>query len=147
MSSIHQAMTTVFDTHSISLSGAQRVISAALARAEELDSRVSVVVIDIGGNVSALARTDGTAATVTTVAQNKANTALTLRSPTDVFAEAIRKDLVLLVTLANQPGIALLAGGLPLFYEGAVVGAIGVSGARDGKDLLIARAGADALDS
>ncbi|MCQ4085177.1 heme-binding protein [Streptomyces sp. RB6PN25] len=145
MSNIAQAESAVLATRSISLSGAQRVISAALERAEELDCRVSVVVIDAGGNVSALARTDGTAATVTTVALNKANTALTVREATDVFVQAIQANQVLVTSLAGQPGMALIAGGLPLTLGETVIGAIGVSGARDGKDLLIARAGAAAL--
>jgi uncharacterized protein GlcG (DUF336 family) len=147
VSHIDQAESAVLTIQSISLSSAQRVVNAALVHAEELDCRVSVVVLDAGGNVSALARRDGTAATVTTVALNKANTALTMRVATDAFAKAIQTDLVLLTSLANQPGIALLAGGLPLTREDAVIGAIGVSGALDGKDLLIARAGAEALDS
>ncbi|GGX26821.1 GlcG/HbpS family heme-binding protein [Streptomyces noursei] len=135
----------VREVRSITLTGAQQVVTAALARAEELECRVSVVVLDIGGQVSALARMDGVAATVTTVAQNKANTALTLRTATDVFAEAIKANPMLVHSLSAQPGIALMAGGLPLTAGDDVIGAVGVSGARDGKDLLVARAGAEAL--
>lgn len=138
---------TLFEARSISLSGARRVIDAALARAAELGCRVSIVVLDAGGNLSALARRDGTAATATAVALNKANTALTMRIPTDAFAKSVEGNSVLVASLSNQPGIALFPGGLPLTSGDAVVGAIGVSGARDGGDLLVARAGAEALGS
>lgn len=137
----------VLDTRTVSLSGARRIIDAALARAEELNCRVSIVVIDAGGNVSALARRDGTGAAATAIALNKATTALTLRQATDLFVDSVRENLVLVTSLASQPGFALNAGGLPITVDGAVVGAIGVSGARDGKDVVIARAGVDALDA
>jgi len=127
--------------------GAQRVISAALARTEEMDCLVSVVVLDAGGNMAALARQDGTAATATTIALNKANTALTVCSSTDVFAGAVQGNSMLVTSLAAQEGIALFVGGVPLMYDGVVIGAIGVSGARDGKDLPIAQAGAAIMSS
>lgn len=146
MSDFHRGKAAVLDIWTISLSGAQQIIDAALARAEELNCRVSIVVIDAGGNVSALARRDGTGATATTIALNKATTALTLRQPTDVFVESVQANQVLVTSLACQPGFALNAGGLPITVDGAVVGAIGVSGARDGKDVVIARAGVDTLD-
>ncbi|MEU8629517.1 heme-binding protein [Streptomyces sp. NPDC048669] len=147
MSDLEKIGTAVLTTRSISLAGAQRVIGAALANAEESDCRVSLVVIDAGGNVTAMARRDGTADTATTVALNKANTALTLRTATDVFGKAIEDNTMLVSSLGSQPGIALIAGGLPITEGDEVIGAIGVSGSRDGKDLTIARAGADALRS
>ncbi|MCZ4124639.1 GlcG/HbpS family heme-binding protein [Streptomyces sp. H39-S7] len=146
MRNLEKSEAAVFTTRSISLAGAQRVIGAALAHAQGLDCRVSLVVIDAGGNVTAMARRDGTANTATTVALNKANTALTLHTATDVFGKTIEENTMLVSSLGSQPGIALIAGGLPLTAGGDVIGAIGVSGSRDGKDLLIARAGADALD-
>ncbi|MEV5200472.1 heme-binding protein [Streptomyces sp. NPDC053720] len=145
MSDLGKTETAVFTTRSISLAGAQRVIGAALAHAEELDCRVSLVVIDAGGNMTAMARREGTANTVTTVALNKANTALTLHTATDVFGKAIEDNTMLVSSLGSQPGIALIAGGLPITEGDEVIGAIGVSGSRDGKDLFIARAGVDAL--
>jgi|HubBroStandDraft_6_1064221.scaffolds.fasta_scaffold105580_1 glc operon protein GlcG len=146
MSDIDHRKTAVLDRRTVSLAGAQRIIDAALARAEELDCLVSVVVLDAGGNVSALARRDGVTATVTTVALHKATTALTLRQATDEFVAAVRTNEVLVTSLSSQPGFALIAGGVPLVANGDVVGAVGVSGARNGKDLDIARAGAGALD-
>ncbi|MFG3532226.1 heme-binding protein [Streptomyces sp. NPDC047917] len=134
MSDLGKTETAVFTARSISLAGAQRVIGAALAHAEELDCRVSLVVIDAGGNMTAMARREGTADTATTVALNKANTALTLHTATDVFGKAIEDNIMLVSSLGSQPGIAL-------------IGAIGVSGSRDGKNLFIARAGVDALRS
>ncbi|MEU6407089.1 heme-binding protein [Streptomyces sp. NPDC046985] len=135
----------VRECRTVGLLAARRMIEAALDHAQELNCLVSVVVLDAGGNVSALARQDTVAAAVTTVAHNKANTALALRQPTDEFARAVQSNQVLVTSLCAQPGFALLAGGLPLIEDGEVVGAVGVSGARDGKDLDIAMAAAKAL--
>lgn len=146
MSDIDPQKTAVLDTRTVSLAGAQRIIDAALARAEELDCLVSVVVLDAGGSVAALAKKDGVAAAVTTVALHKANTALALRQATNEFVAAVQGNQVLVASLSSQPGFALIAGGVPLIADGAVVGAVGVSGARNGRDLDIARAGAEALD-
>ncbi|MGH3375649.1 MAG: GlcG/HbpS family heme-binding protein [Actinoallomurus sp.] len=146
MSDINYEKTAMIGTRTVSLAGAQRIIGAALARTEELDCLVSVVVLDAGGAVASLAKMDGVTAAVTTVALHKANTALALRQATDEFVAAIQTNQVLVTSLATQPAFALMAGGVPLVADdGAVVGAVGVSGARNGKDLDIARAAAKAL--
>jgi glc operon protein GlcG len=43
------------------------------------------------------------------------------------------------------PGVTPVEGGLPLIYNGHVVGAIGVSGVKSSEDGIIAKAGADVL--
>ena len=44
-----------------------------------------------------------------------------------------------------MPGIMPLEGGIPLVYQGEVVGAIGISGAKSTDDGIVAQAGAAAL--
>ncbi|MEO3874769.1 heme-binding protein [Nonomuraea sp. B12E4] len=88
---------------------------------------------------------DATAVVAADVARNKANTALTVRTPTHEFAEAIKQDTVLVSSLAGQPGMALFSGGLPLISGDTPIGAIGVSGGMGDEDLIIARAGAAAI--
>jgi glc operon protein GlcG len=145
VSDLDDPKTTVLDTRTVGLAGARRIIDSALASAADLDCLVSVVVLDAGGNISALARQDGVSSAVTTVALHKANTALALRQATDEFVAAVKTNELLVTCLSGQPGFALLAGGVPLMADGEVIGAVGVSGARNGMDLDIARAGAEAL--
>ncbi|MFI0820247.1 heme-binding protein [Streptomyces sp. NPDC021098] len=145
MTTVEQAAAPVVQTPTITLAGAQRVIAAALEKAEELKLRGAIVVVDAGGHVQALVRTDGAVAVATTVAQNKASTALVLRTPTDEFAEMIRQDTVLVSSLASQPGMALFSGGVPLTSGGTVIGSVGVSGGMGDEDLQVARAGAAAI--
>jgi glc operon protein GlcG len=78
------------------------------------------------------------------LAEGKAQTALAFKMPSKVLED---------VLTAGGPGLRLTAlknitpidGGLPIIADGAIVGAIGVSGALSAQDALIARAGIEAL--
>lgn len=135
----------VIETSTIGVSTALRMVGTALAEAARLECRIAVVVIDSGGGPVAEVRGDGVAPTVTTIARNKANTALTLRVSTGDFAETVKANPVLLASLSSQPGIALMAGGVPLVLGGTVIGAVGVSGGRGDQDPLIAQVAAGVL--
>jgi glc operon protein GlcG len=129
----------------LSVRGAMHVVAAARAEAARLDCRVSVVVLDAGGSVLTLVKEDGVTETVTAIAQNKANTALTLRKATADFIDTVRSNELLLAALAGQPGLALIPGGVPVVAGGIVVGAVGVSGGRGDQDPKIAEAAVAAL--
>ena len=56
----------------LTLTEANRMVQAALAKAQELNVKISVAVCDTGGNLVALNRMDGASAVSATVAQGKA---------------------------------------------------------------------------
>ena len=56
----------------LTLMEANRMIQAAVAKAQELNVKISVAVCDTGGNLVALNRMDGASAVSATVAQGKA---------------------------------------------------------------------------
>ena len=56
----------------LTLTEANRMVQAAVAKAQELNVKISVAVCDIGGNLVALNRMDGASAVSATVAQGKA---------------------------------------------------------------------------
>ena len=56
----------------LTLTEANRMVQAALAKAQELNVKISVAVCDSGGNLVALNRMDGASAVSATVAQGKA---------------------------------------------------------------------------
>jgi glc operon protein GlcG len=47
--------------------------------------------------------------------------------------------------LSLTPTAVLLEGGIPIVYQGQVIGAVGVSGASSAQDAQVAEAGARAL--
>lgn len=112
----------------VSLAMANDLLNAALT-ACHADGRTSVAaIVDRGGNLVALQRDDNVGPHNTLAAQRKAYTALSTKTPTRLLAERARStpDAENLNTL-NE--LLLLGGGLPLLFEGQVIGAIGVAGA------------------
>jgi glc operon protein GlcG len=129
----------------ISAADAQRIINAAVAHAEQLGARVCVAVVDSGGNVKALHRMDGATFATTALAVDKAATSAGYGMSTQDLAEFASGNPAVLAGLSNRPGFSLLPGALPLERDGAVVGAVGVSGSSRGEDEPIAAAGLAAL--
>jgi glc operon protein GlcG len=79
------------------------------------------------------------------VALRKAEVAVRFRRPTKGFEDRVIKDGR--VNLLSLPGICAVEGGVPLAVDGAVVGAIGVSGGTGVEDGQVAAAVAAALPS
>ncbi|ALA60405.1 heme-binding protein [Nitrospira moscoviensis] len=141
---------SVSDTRSLTLEGAKKVIQAAAAEAQRVHGPGgSIAVVDEGGNLVALERLDQTFAASANIAIGKARTAALFKKPTKVFEEAIKGGRTSMVTLGGDlQNFTPLQGGIPLEWEGKVVGAIGVSGAASAQqDEELALAGAKALGS
>jgi uncharacterized protein GlcG (DUF336 family) len=110
----------------LTLDGAKLVAAAASAEARRLDAGGAIAVVDDGGSLLYLERLENTFPAAATVALEKARTAATFRRPTRDFENAIARGRTSLVAVDVMTP---LQGGVPLIVEGAVVGAVGVSGA------------------
>lgn len=127
----------------ITLEGAQRVITAAVAEAKRDAAHAAIAVVDDGGNVVALVSLDGTFPQAAQVAIGKAHTAAVFRKNTGEFEKAINAGRTTLVAMAN---FTPLQGGVLITVGGGIVGAVGVSGtASQQQDEDVAKAGAQAL--
>ncbi|MFM0109157.1 heme-binding protein [Paraburkholderia rhynchosiae] len=80
----------------------------------------------------------------TTSTRQKAETAVRFRRPSKFFQDAMSQAGIHL-RLLGMSNLLPLDGGIPLILDGAVVGAIGVSGMQSEQDAQVAQAGADAL--
>ena len=77
---------------------------------------------------------------------NKAYAAAAIGMPPDDFYAAIESDGAAVASFGTRPGVALIAGGLPVIADGKVAGAIGVAGAMTGgEDRRIAEAAVAAV--
>lgn len=88
----------------------------------------ALTVLDRGGNVLAAMRPEGVGPHNLLASQRKAYTALSTKTPTRLFAERARTN----PEAANLNSIAellLLGGGVPLFADSELVGALGIAGA------------------
>jgi uncharacterized protein GlcG (DUF336 family) len=133
-----------FQKRSITAELAQKMVDAAIAKANSLKVPQVVAILDESGLLKAFCRMDGTALISIEVAQNKAYTAL-LGAPSQDFFNRIKSDPALLAGIPHIPRIVTFGGGLPIRIEGAIAGAIGVSGGSVDQDIACAQAGIDAI--
>ena len=141
---------SVLDKQGLTLEGAKKVISATVAEAKRVNAPGgSIAVVDEGGNLLALERLDQTFAASANIAIGKARTSALFKKPTRVFEDVIKGGRTSMVTLGGDlQNFTPLQGGVPLEWEGKIVGAIGVSGAASAQqDEDLAIAGAKALDA
>lgn len=130
----------VVQTSALTLEGAQKVMDAAVTYAKANQSPgSSIAVVDAGGHLLLFERLDGSFPASATVAIEKARTAALFRFESKKLEDAINGGRDALITV----GYTFLQGGVPVMYNGQVVGAIGVSGAKSAdQDREIATAGA-----
>src|SRR5574341_127048 len=149
LASIRQAE-SVTDKRGLTLEGAKKVIAATVAEAKKVNAPGgSIAVVDDGGNLLALERLDQTFAASANIAAGKARTAALFKKPTKVFEDVIKGGRTSMITLGGDfQNFTPLQGGIPLEWEGRVVGAIGVSGAASAQqDEELAIVGAKSLES
>ena len=119
----------------------RRIVDEAIREATEMAVQVTVVVVDESGVWKDAARMDGAPLISVQTAINKAYAAAAIGMPPDDFYAAIESDPAAVASFATRPGIALIAGGLPVLVDGQVAGSVGVAGAMTGaEDRRIAEA-------
>jgi glc operon protein GlcG len=107
----------------------RRLVDAAVTAATDLSVPVTVVIVDESGVLRELCRMDGAALVSVEKAKGKAYAAVATGMPPDEFYGAIETDGAAVAWFASHPGLALIAGGIPVIADGRVAGAIGVAGA------------------
>ncbi len=108
---------------------ALKAAKGALAKCEEGGYRVSVAVVDRGGNLKVLLRGDGAGPHTQDSSTRKAYTASSIRRSTQELAELVVKVPNLHALGIMNERILILGGGLPLVLGNEVLGGIGVGGA------------------
>ena len=128
----------------ITLEQAEGVVKAALAKANEIDVKMNVAVVDAGNNLTAFARQDGAWLGSIDIAQNKAYTARSFDMPTRDLEPMVQPGQPLYgIEASNDGRLIIFAGGVPITNGEEVVGAIGVSGGTPDEDEEVAKAGAE----
>lgn len=119
----------------------------AACEAEALKNRWNVViaVVDDGGHAILVQRLDGTQWSSVETAIGKARTAVAFKRPTRVLEEMINAGRTAFLSIPGP--MVFLQGGVPIEMEGAIVGAIGVSGVKASDDEVVAMAGVRALQA
>ena len=128
---------------SLTLDGALLAIEAAKGEARRSNAGGVIAVVDDGGNLMALERIDNTFPAGANISIGKARTAALFKKPTKFFEDVIKNGRTAMTAL---PDFTPLQGGIPIVIDGAVVGAVGVSGASSAQqDEEFATAAANAV--
>lgn len=110
------------------------MVDAAVAEANRMSVSVTIVTVDESGVTKEMLRMDGAPLVSVQTAINKAYAAAAIGIPPDDFYTAIESDGAAVAEFATRPGLALIAGGIPLIVNNQVAGAIGVAGAMTGAE-------------
>ena len=138
-----QALTNPYGA-SINLETAKRVAAAAVAEVRKNNWAMAVAITDTAGELVYFEKIDGTQAASINIAQEKARSAARFKRPTKVFQDALEKGGVENRHL-GLPGVLPAEGGVPIVVNGAIIGAIGVSGGTGAQDNQCAMAGTAAV--
>jgi glc operon protein GlcG len=139
-----QDSTVTIQQPTLSLAGAQQIGGAIIRLALERGDHIAVAIVDAGGNLIYFERMDGAVLGTIPVALNKANTAIELTAPTQVFADRAQANAGSVLGLLSAD-YALMGGGRPVSIDGHVVGAVAISGATSASDDSYALAGLAAI--
>jgi uncharacterized protein GlcG (DUF336 family) len=127
----------------ISLEQAKKVMAGAEAEAKKNNWPVVIAILDSGGNLVMLQRMDNAQWGSIDIAKEKARSAVALRRPTKALQDLVAQGGANLRLL--NIGYSVLEGGIPIVFDGRIVGSVGVSGVTSQQDAQIAQAGIDAL--
>jgi len=124
----------------VSVSTALRVVEAALAQGDTSGVPVAVAVSDAAGNVIASARMDDAPLGALRLAADKAYTSALWQMPSGDMHESSQPGGADWGITSTEGGrMVVYAGGLPIFADGVLAGAIGVSGGTGAQDAECAR--------
>ena len=127
----------------VTLEQAKKAAEAAEAEATKNGWKMAIAVVSNEGSLIYFGRMEDTQFGSSDVAIRKAKAAAEFRRPTKVFADAVSGSPPALPILTL--GAIAVQGGLPVFSNGKVIGAIGCSGGTAPQDEQACKAGADTI--
>lgn len=132
--------------HDISLETARSMVSAAIKKAQEINAKMNIAIVDAGANLKAFARMDGAWLGSIDISIKKAKTARYFDFPTGEIGKLSQPGGSLYGIEHSNNGLISFPGGIPIKNkQGEVVGAIGVSGSSVENDHIVAEAGLKAF--
>jgi uncharacterized protein GlcG (DUF336 family) len=136
----------MLQNQSVSLDEARRIIAAAEKKAQEIGQPMNIAVVCAGGHLLAFERMPGAWLGSVDISIKKAWTSRAFDIDTKTLGTLSQSgDEFFGIHASNDGKVMIFAGGVPLKKDGAVIGAIGVSGGMGKQDQAVAEAGAAAL--
>lgn len=127
------------DLRSLDYSDAKRAVDLIVNKSLQLKKAAVIAIADPHGELIAFARMDGAPVSSIRIAINKAWTAARERKPTKEIGEKVRHpEKGHDIAYYGDPHFVGWGGGIPVWKDGQVVGAIGVSGLSSAEDVELA---------
>jgi len=129
-------------SYQLTLDAAVALVKQARACADDLGKSVTISILDAAGQVILISRQESVGPHNTEASRRKAYTSVSTKTPTLALSRNTRSNPDT-ENLASLPELLLLGGGCPLWFEGKLVGAIGVAGggSPENDDLIAKSAG------
>jgi len=130
----------------IDYSEARRAIDLIMEKALEMQKAVVIAVADCRGELISLARMDSAPVSSVVIAANKAWTAARAGKPTQEIGEKVRHpEKGHDISYYGDPKFVGWGGGIPVWKNGEVAGAVAVSGLSSNEDVGLATLGANLI--
>ena len=126
---------------SLTLAEANKAIEGAIAKAQELNIRISVAVCDAGGRLVAFSRMDGTVWGSVYGSQGKAVASAGFGRASGLLQGRADTPIIRGIVGAEGGHMIPSQGAVPISRDGVVVGACGVGGGTGEEDEECAQAG------
>lgn len=125
---------------------AKRAVDLIVQKALQMQKAAAVAVADAHGDPICFARMDGAPVSSITIAMNKAWTAARERKPTKEIGEKVRSpEKGHDISYYGDPKYVGWGGGIPVWKNGEVVGAVAVSGLSSNEDITLATLGVELI--
>ncbi|QIB33110.1 GlcG/HbpS family heme-binding protein [Ancylobacter pratisalsi] len=124
---------------------AVKAAQAAEEKAKEIGIAVCIAVYDSSSQLKAYLRMDGAPMLARDIAEDKAHTSASFRSPTHGLFDWISKDPPLMAGITQYPRFIVFGGGYPIVEDGELIGSIGISGGHYSQDMECCKAGLAAI--
>jgi glc operon protein GlcG len=134
----------MYQRYHLSYTDALKIIAAIQAELEKQNLGAAIAVADEHGELIAFLRTDGCKLPSINIAINKAFSAAREGVESRAIGDASRTENFPMTNFGDLRYTAW-GGGVPIKYEGKVIGAVGVSGLPEEEDMKLARMGANLI--
>jgi glc operon protein GlcG len=132
--------------YSLDYSEARRAVDLILEKAVQMRKSAVVAVADAHGDLICFARMDGAPVSSILIAINKAWTAARERKPTKEIGDQIKHpEKAHDIAYYGDPKYVGWGGGIPVWKNGEVLGAVAVSGLSSIEDAALAALGAELI--
>ena len=132
--------------HTIDYSEAKRTVDLIVEKALQMNKAAAIAVADAHGDLICLARMDSAPVSSIDIAMNKAWTAARERKPTKEIGEKVKHpEKGHDIAYYGDHKYVGWGGGIPVWKNGEVVGAVAVSGLSSNEDIALATLGVELI--